>query len=378
MGTSILVGQKCVLLYVQHLLGSGHLHRVRLVAEELAHCGLRVVVVSGGPTVSNFHFDGVIFVQLEPIRSNGLDFGSIVDKHGMPVADHVFQARQQQLLDTYALYQPQLIVIESWPFGRGVVNEELDSFLQNVKSKTAPIRTVISIRDILQIRSENKQRKTIARLSRFADFIMVHGDSSVVPLDASFSLTSQVPIPIVYTGYVAPPPVPRELESKDVVVAAGGGLAGENLYQLALSAAQLDTTGRIWRFMTGSNAETQADLWVNLPAHIKAEPNRVDFRALLSSSSILISQCGYNSMMDVLVTGIPTIVVPFEGVAETEQLQRATIFSQLNICTMFRESERPERLLALVEFTLAKGEDYVPRIDLDGVYNSAKFIVSLV
>ena len=118
---------------------------------------------------------------------------------------------------------------------------------------------------------------------------MVHGDSSVVPLDASFSLTSQVPIPIVYTGYVAPPPVPRELESKDVVVAARGGLAGENLYQLALSAAQLDTTGRIWRFMTGSNAETQADLWVNLPAHIKAEPNRVDFRALLSSSSILIS-----------------------------------------------------------------------------------------
>ena len=128
MGTSILVGQKCVLFYVQHLLGSGHLHRVRLVAEELAHNGLKVVVVSGGPPVSNFHFNGVTLVQLEPIRSNGLDFGSIVDQHGMPVSDCIFQVRQQQLLDTYILYQPQIIVIESWPFGRGVVNEELESF----------------------------------------------------------------------------------------------------------------------------------------------------------------------------------------------------------------------------------------------------------
>ena len=216
------------------------------------------------------------------------------------------------------------------------------------------------------------------RLSRFADFLMVHGDSSVVPLDSSFSLTSQVPIPIIYTGYVAPPPVPRAIETKDVVVAAGGGLAGENLYQLALSTAQLDKTGRTWRFMTGAKVDAHAGLWENLPAHIKAEPNRADFRELLSSSSILISQCGYNSMMDVLVTGIPTIVVPFEGAAETEQLQRAEVFSQINICTVFRESESPERLLELVELTLDKGEDYIPRINLDGVSKSATFIASLI
>ena len=40
-----------VMIYVQHLLGIGHLMRARLIAEALADVGFEVTLVSGGMAI---------------------------------------------------------------------------------------------------------------------------------------------------------------------------------------------------------------------------------------------------------------------------------------------------------------------------------------
>ena len=372
------VPTKYILIYVQHLLGSGHLHRVRLIANELIRQGQKVVVVSGGPAIKDDFFRAAEFVQLDSIQSSGLDFSQIIDVYGKPVSEQVFASRRQLLTETLDTYQPKLVIVESWPFGRGVLNEELEWFIANAKQKNSSLRTVVSIRDILQVRTQKKQRKTIDRLSRFIDYVMVHADPDIVPIQASFDCADEISIPVVYTGYIAPASIPRAIQTKDIIVSAGGGLAGSMLYQLALKAAKMDTSGQKWRFMGGSNVQVHAQLWVDIPHYISIEANRTDYRELLSRSSLLITQCGYNSMMDVLTTGIPSIMIPFEGVAETEQLQRAKIFCERQACHLCRETEPPSELLKMVEFVLQNDEDYILGIDLSGARNSAQFISGLL
>ena len=56
-----------VLVYVQHLLGIGHLMRARLIAEALAARSFDVHLVSGGMPIGGRMPVGVRTVQLPPV-----------------------------------------------------------------------------------------------------------------------------------------------------------------------------------------------------------------------------------------------------------------------------------------------------------------------
>ena len=58
-----------VFLYVQHLLGIGHLRRAATLARALAAAGFDVLLVSGGAPLGDLTLDGVRFHQLPPLRA---------------------------------------------------------------------------------------------------------------------------------------------------------------------------------------------------------------------------------------------------------------------------------------------------------------------
>ena len=58
-----------VLLYVQHLLGIGHLRRAAAIARGLASGGFEVAFVSGGEAVPALDIGAARLVQLAAIRS---------------------------------------------------------------------------------------------------------------------------------------------------------------------------------------------------------------------------------------------------------------------------------------------------------------------
>ena len=137
-----------------------------------------------------------------------------------------------------------------------------------------------------------------------------------------------------YTGYVvdgeAVPTNRADGGGDEVVVSAGGGAVGETLLRTAI-AAKSGTVYRdlTWRFLAGHNMPNSEfdSIRAKAGAGIVVERARTDFPALLASSALSISQCGYNTMMELLNAGIRAVVVPFAGDGETEQSTRAQIWA---------------------------------------------------
>ena len=81
------MSQQRVFVYVQHLLGIGHLKRAATLARALAAEGLQVTLASGGAVVPGMTVDKVRFVQLPPASAADLSFKSLVDEAGRAVDD---------------------------------------------------------------------------------------------------------------------------------------------------------------------------------------------------------------------------------------------------------------------------------------------------
>lgn len=370
-----------ILFYVQHLLGSGHVHRIRCIAAELVCRGIPVAVVSGGRPLPAARGDDIEWVQLEPLASSGLDFSTLVDTAGRSADAALWQRRARQLSDAWRRYRPRVLCIESYPFARRQFRFELDPLIETARGDRRVRAVVCSIRDILQRRSAERERETVEKVDAGFDAVLVHGDPEVAALDASFGRAADIGGKVVYTGYVAPSPVPRPSAAggSEVVVAAGGGAAGLRLYETALDAA---VNGRLdcrWRLLIGpAVGETDFDrLAARSGPGVRVERNRDDFREVIAAASVLVAQAGYNTLADILVTGVPALLVPFEGAGETEQLQRARCFESLGRVHVLRERElAAARLLDRLE-TIREAEDPdLPRIDLDGVAFSADWLAA--
>ncbi len=116
-----------VLLYVQHLLGIGHLRRAAAIARALAGGGFDVAFVSGGEAVPSLDIGAARLVQLSAIRSGDFGFSSLVDDSGAPATDALWRARQAALESELASFAPDALLIEMFPFGRRAIPPGIDS-----------------------------------------------------------------------------------------------------------------------------------------------------------------------------------------------------------------------------------------------------------
>src|SRR5205085_11286298 len=77
-----------VQVYVQHLLGIGHLRRSLRIVEAMAREDIRVALISGGEPVSELLSTAAErVIQLPPIRARDAEFKALVDGMGRPVDD---------------------------------------------------------------------------------------------------------------------------------------------------------------------------------------------------------------------------------------------------------------------------------------------------
>ena len=74
--------QRRVMLYVQHLLGIGHLQRSAIVARACADAGLDVVLVSGGYPVPDLPLGEARFEQLPPCVADRSELQSADGRRG--------------------------------------------------------------------------------------------------------------------------------------------------------------------------------------------------------------------------------------------------------------------------------------------------------
>lgn len=369
-----------VFLYVQHLLGIGHLKRAATLARALAAADLEVTLASGGPRVDAIRLEGVKLVQLPPVSAADMTFKTLLDEAGREIDDAWKERRAAALLEAWRACGAQVLVLELYPFGRRQMRFELQPLLE-VAKKQNPV-VACSVRDLLGgQKSIERQEETLGVIERFIDHVLVHSDPSVIRLEQTFPLASRLAAKTEYTGYVVDLPLERTATSagkNEVIVSAGGGAVGEALLDCAMRARPRTTLReRTWRVLAGHNLSDAAYARLGRLARegIVLERSRADFVNLLANCELSVSQAGYNTLMETLSVGARAVVVPFAGGSETEQTERARCFAERGLLEMVEEHAlSPETLAAAIDRAAKKPRSGRGTIDLDGAARSAALI----
>ena len=378
---------KRILLYVQHLLGIGHLKRAATLAAALGDAGCEVTFVTGGNPVPGVVPPNAHVVQLPAAGTVDLDFRSLLDAHGVPVDESWRTRRREQLLEAFRAARPHALIIELFPFGRRQMRFELLPLLDAARAASPRPLIVSSVRDVLGQRDPAKQDEMLALFERYFDFALVHGDPRFLEFGQTFRHGAKLGERLHHTGFIvdrsASPEPPGDAGAGEVLVSAGGGAVGARLLETAIRARPLtNLSSRRWRLLSGVNldAATFAEL-ARLAGHAGAgavivERSRSDFRTLLQNCAVSVSQGGYNTVMEILDCGTRAVIVPFAGGKETEQTLRAHLLAERGrIEVVAEDALEPARLAAAIDRAANRAAPGPSPVDLDGARKSAELIM---
>ncbi|MEO1225430.1 MAG: glycosyltransferase [Pseudomonadota bacterium] len=371
-----------VLLYVQHLLGIGHVRRAALLAQAMIAEGDRVTVAYGGFPVPQVDFGAAKVVRLPAARVADANFAPILDADGEPIDDHWKAARAKALLNLYEDLQPDCILIETFPFGRRAFRFELHPLLDAATARRPKPLIASSVRDIL-VRKDDPAKETAMSdaARRWFDLVLVHGDPSIVPFADSFPFADRIDDLIFHTGYVAPS---RSAEAQnedgldEIVVSVGGGAVGLALLETAITAARLAGARKTWRLLAGPDIAVPdfERLRGQAGDTVIVEQARKDFPALLARCALSISQAGYNTVVDVLAAKCRALLIPFAQSGESEQSQRAELIAARGWARYLPEAGlTADQLAQTVDECLATpAREIMSQVDLSGAQTSVRVL----
>ena len=335
---------KKVFIYVQHLLGTGHLHRISAISDALSENGFNVVIANGGLERPQCSRKDIRIIDLPGVRSD-MELSRLYDSDGNEPDQRFLQRRMELLLESFRNEDPDVLILESYPFGRRKFRFELIPLLELANNRSPDRPTIAcSVRDVIQpVVDKKRVEEVVSTINAHFDYVFVHGEREIIPFEQTFPAAAEFSDRIVYTGYVGKPgPVQQDIvrECGRILVSAGGGAAGERLYRAAVGAAGLTRNENLeWHILVGQNLPGHVldELLQECGDNVEIERNRPDFLSLLGACELSVSQGGYNTMMDLMKTGTPAIVIPFEGSGELEQITRAERFQKMGLVSVLRE-----------------------------------------
>jgi predicted glycosyltransferase len=389
-----------ILFYCQHLLGLGHVKRGALLTRALCQAGERVLFISGGLPVPGLDLGSAEVIPLAPLTAADDAASALALPDGRPPDAEYLAARWAQLREVISRYDPGVVLLELFPFGRHTLSFELAPLLlmladdRRHRGRAAP-RVAVSLRDIL-VSKKNQPWFELAALAvarQWVDRVLVHGSPDLIPLSRTFGLAERLGVKLVYTGYLAAPPerAIRGVPRGEVVVSGGGGRVAGPLFRAALAARRLCPAAAAlpWRLITGPYmpAEVRAELEAD-PEGIGSladspptvlESFRDDFPSLLRRAALSISQAGYNTLLDVVSSRVRAVVVPYEGSGD-EQMLRATLLAERRLVKVLPESQlSPARLAGAMQDALTSPDFPAPAcLDLRGASRSVAVLRGLV
>ena len=364
-------------LYVQHLLGIGHLKRMALLARALRDEGAEVTLVSGGMPVAGLEPD----VQLPPASAADLSFRTLLDADGRPVDDEWKRRRAALLLNAWRRFHDAgpagALVIELFPFGRRQMRFELLPLLEDAKRVARRPLVVCSVRDLLQPRPA-REEETLGLFNRYFDRLLVHGDARLAGLEVTFGAASKLGDKLHYTGYVVETAPATSAGAGEVIVSAGGGAVGARLLRAALEARPHTLLREsAWRLLAGMNAgeaELRA-LAEQAGPGVSVERHRGDFPAMLANCVLSISQAGYNTVAEVLQARVRPVLVPFAADGESEQTLRARVLAERGVAQVVEEAALdPHSLADAVNRAVRAERPPAGLVELDGARRTAALL----
>ena len=374
-----------LLFYCQHSLGLGHAVRSFALAEGLSD-RFRVVLACGGELPDGLSPPAEVeLLELPALRAS--TNGELVSRASSRVED-VRMTRRNLLLRIFRSLKPAVVVVELFPFGRRRFADELVPLLEEALAAAPRPLIVSSVRDILVGRgADQAAHDSLACVlaNRYLDAVLVHSDPRFARFDESFEPAIPLYAPLRHTGFVTSDPggqvVPLRAEQR-VIVSAGGGLVGEPLLRAAVEARDLLPADLRLEVVAGPFLPDEA--WSELQRAAARRPGIdlhrfvPDLDERLRTARVSVSQCGYNTALDVIRTRVPALVVPFAEGREDEQTRRATRLAQAGALRMLSgDALSPARLAREIR-ELLRFEPRPLDLDFDGAEVSATFLSGLV
>ena len=371
-----------LLFYCQHSLGLGHLSRSFALCEALGGV-FDVVLLCGGKLPPALVPPwGTQIVALPPL---GAASGGRIISHDCRVdVDSARTLRRRTILETFRSLRPNVLLIEFFPFGKKRFTDELEPLLEEARSlEPVPPLIVSSVRDILVGRGDEQEEfdDRASRLAnRFFDLVLVHSDPHFARLDESFRPRVPLRVPVSYTGFVVPNGRTTNAvrTRREVVVSAGGGIAGADLLSAAVEAHGILKSVIDMKIITGPFFPE--DDWRSLRARARGRKGLELKRSVPNLSTELrgarasVSQCGYNTALDILRASVPALVVPFSDGGEDEQTRRALRLRDLGAVRILEPSDLDPSRLAVEIRALTRFRPLRVHLDLEGGPKSARIL----
>ncbi len=378
------MSRETVLFYCQHLLGVGHISRSLAICRALLD-RFDVLFVQGGPDIGRtIDAPGFEHVFLPPILMREHD-SSLYDPSGKHSMEELWALRGAALRP-YLDRRFAAVVVELFPFGRNKFKPEVLTMIDAVRGVNPHAVIYSSNRDIMVRKPDqaHRERKIVTLLKEQFDYLIVHTDPSLIPLDETFFSTDQVRDQLYYTGYVADTraaATPVRERKPEILVSLGGGAVGN---ELAVACARI--AGRFpehrMRILMGpyilDETREAVHRLTDGVSSVSVEGFSEDFRADLAGAQLSISLAGYNTLMDILMTRTPALVYPY--LANIEQNMRARALEKRGLLEVLeRETLEPDRLTEVIKARLAapaaeRGAD----IDMTGAETTARIIAEHV
>ena len=422
--------KKRIVFFSQHFVGVGHHFRNFQIVRALAK-SYKVYFVDGGREVRNIDIPSVRTIRL-PALFKDLESQRIVCEDPKFSLRKAQKKRRQILLEKIAQIQPDIFVIELFPFARSRLYKELVPAIQKARAINPEVKVICSVREIIKkapgeelakkrpphpetsfFRSKmvwylspfwgkNKKKKRLARLyyervvptlNSYFDYVLIHGDPRLFQLESFFPWIENIEIPVEYTGYVS-----EKLESRDadtqktieeqgpyVLVSVGGGILGWDMITTAVQAWKiLCEHGYVQNmkmvifagvFIKDDEYDAIKEMCTEDSFYFSRFTN--NFLQWMQSAELSISQAGYNTCMNVLETGVRAILVPIPRYVDIDQNIRAQKLADLGVVDTIRsESLHSENLITAMTDRL-KRPRFRHDIVMDGALKTKEFIANL-
>lgn len=358
---------KKIMFYSQHLAGIGHLVRSSEIARSLAQ-QFEVYFAHGGQAVPGFELPaGVREIALPGLQMTGPVLQPVDPSQPL---EAVQAERQALLLAAFDSIRPDCLITEGFPFSKQTLKFELIPLLEQIEARSASTQVVCCLRDIIMTQAMSdklrakKQAAACQWINRFYDLILYHSDAQLQRLEENFSSLDQLQPEVFYTGYVTQsetPPLPIDEVDSDclnhpgpsIVVSAGGGRHGYGL--LSAIAALAPALGQIipHRIYVFTGPYLPEAALVALQTMATNSPNLVVRRFTprlmdyLRQADLSISLGGYNTTMNVLQTGVRSLICPSPSEDQSgEQSLRARKLEKLGILTVLTEAQLASEYLS--------------------------------
>lgn len=378
-----------IIFYCQYSWGMGHLVRSLEFARALSDHDVTLMV--GGQEVDMDLPSHVRLLRLPVLYMDEKFTRLIPGTPGLSV-DQIRHERKKTIYSLMEKHQPDLFIVELYPFGRSMFGFELEPLLADIREgRLGQVRAVCSLRDILVEKKDPcvYEERVIQKLNRHFDALLVHSDPEILRLEETFSRVADINIPVVYTGFITQKTdaangrrLRRELAlssaQKLVVASAGGGRSGYRLLTSVIDACELLRDRLPIRLEVFAGPFLEKEKFKNLTARTSAgfRIRRYTKRFLdyLYAADLSVSLAGYNTCMNLLVTRVPALVYPYAR--QQEQPLRANKIKTLLPMKMLNSADiQPVPLSNHMDQLLHHpGIKDAPSVDLDGAAMAARFL----